>query len=240
MWSSSATPTTISSFPRRPWRPIHQALRPGGQLILIDYCRIEGKTPDWLLKHIRAGQEVFTKEIEAAGFKVVDRADFLKENYFVRFEKVELPRNAWLDEWQKKNPTWRAMHLIGPRPDRLGLTEQFVTDLLRPMGFNVLILEVDYGFEFKSRPELQCHGVTKEQARRLAEVCRQNGIRLIPLFNCLGHQSWAEHPAALLKKPPRVRRDAASPAEQQGDLLPRVLPVAPGPVPRSSFPFWMN
>jgi hypothetical protein len=32
---------------------------------------------------------VFTKEIEAAGFKIVEQAGFLKDNYFVRFEKVE-------------------------------------------------------------------------------------------------------------------------------------------------------
>ncbi|MGA2031127.1 MAG: methyltransferase domain-containing protein [Thermoguttaceae bacterium] len=75
-------------YPQKTMASIHRALRPGGQLVLVDYCRIEGKTPDWLLKHLRAGQEVFTKEIEAAGFKVVDQADFLKENYFVRFEKV--------------------------------------------------------------------------------------------------------------------------------------------------------
>ena len=71
---------------------LRQALRPGGQLVLVDFCRIEGQAPDWLRKHLRAGQEVFTKEIETAGFKVVERAGFLKENYFVRFEKAEAPR----------------------------------------------------------------------------------------------------------------------------------------------------
>ncbi len=80
-------------YPQKTMASIHRALRPGGQLILVDYSRIEGKTPDWLLKHLRAGQEVFTKEIEAAGFKAVDRADFLKENYFVRFEKVVQSRS---------------------------------------------------------------------------------------------------------------------------------------------------
>ena len=78
-------------YPRKTMASIHRALRPGGQLILVDYCRIEGKTPDWLLQHIRAGQEVFTKEIKAAGFKVVDQAAFLKDNYLVRFEKIEPP-----------------------------------------------------------------------------------------------------------------------------------------------------
>ena len=53
-------------------------------------------------------------------------------------------------------------------PARAAMTEKFITEVLRPMGFNVLILEVDYGFEFKSRPELQCHGISKEQARKLS------------------------------------------------------------------------
>ena len=81
-------------YPQKTMASIHRALRSGGQLILVDYCRIEGKSPEWLLKHLRAGQEVFTKEIEAAGFKVVDRADFLKENYLVRFEKLEPPHHT--------------------------------------------------------------------------------------------------------------------------------------------------
>jgi ubiquinone/menaquinone biosynthesis C-methylase UbiE len=76
-------------YPQKTMASIHRALRPGGQLVLVEYRRIEGKTPDWLMKHIRAGQEVFTKEIEAAGFRIVPQADFLKDNYFVRFEKVE-------------------------------------------------------------------------------------------------------------------------------------------------------
>ena len=81
-------------YPQKTTASLHRALRPAGQLILVDYCRIEGKTPDWLLKHLRAGQEVFTEEIEAAGFKVVDQAGFLKENYLVRFERVEPPCSA--------------------------------------------------------------------------------------------------------------------------------------------------
>jgi hypothetical protein len=122
----------------------------------------------------------------------------------------------WLEDWQKKNPTWRALHLIGPQPERMKLTEQFVKETLAPLGINVLILEVDYGFEFKSRPELQCHGITKEQARSLGEVCRQNGIRLIPLFNCLGHQSWASNTAALLKKHPEFDETPHVGADNKG------------------------
>jgi precorrin-6B methylase 2 len=76
-------------FPSRTLASIHRALRPGGRLILIDFRRVEGQSTEWVLNHVRAGQEVFTKEIVAAGFRVVDEPAFLKENYCVRFERVE-------------------------------------------------------------------------------------------------------------------------------------------------------
>ncbi len=42
------------------------------------------------MKHVRAGQEVFEKEILTCGFKKVqDHTGLLKENYFVEFERVE-------------------------------------------------------------------------------------------------------------------------------------------------------
>jgi FkbM family methyltransferase len=74
-------------FPQRTLQSIHDALRPGGQLILIDFQRIEGKSSEWILGHVRAGQEVFAKEVTTAGFKKVGEEKLLKENYFLRFEK---------------------------------------------------------------------------------------------------------------------------------------------------------
>lgn len=76
-------------FPFRTLASIHQALRPGGQLIVIDFHRIPGKSRDWTLKHVRAGQEVVVKEIVSAGFKLTrEETDLgLKENYFLRFVK---------------------------------------------------------------------------------------------------------------------------------------------------------
>jgi predicted methyltransferase len=76
-------------FPQRTLQSIHDALRPGGTLILIDFQRIEGKSSEFILGHVRAGQEVFVREVTAAGFKAVSEEKLLKENYFVRFEKVE-------------------------------------------------------------------------------------------------------------------------------------------------------
>jgi predicted methyltransferase len=77
-------------FPSRTLASIHKALKPGGQLVVIDFRRIPGKSREWTLNHVRAGQEVVEKEITEAGFKKTGEVkDLLEENYFVRFDKVE-------------------------------------------------------------------------------------------------------------------------------------------------------
>jgi hypothetical protein len=54
-----------------------------------EQCRVEGESPDWTMKHVRAGQEVFEAEILSCGFKKVrEHSDLLKENYFIEFERV--------------------------------------------------------------------------------------------------------------------------------------------------------
>ena len=57
-----------------------------GALVVIDFERIEGK---WTMGHVRAGKEVFRKEIEDAGLTFVEevKLEGLKENYFLRFRK---------------------------------------------------------------------------------------------------------------------------------------------------------
>ena len=57
-------------------------------MVLVDFQRVEGTSTDWVLNHVRAGQEVFEAEIVQAGFKKVrEEPDILKENYLVVFEK---------------------------------------------------------------------------------------------------------------------------------------------------------
>jgi SAM-dependent methyltransferase len=78
-------------YPRSMNASMLQALRPGGTLLLIDFKRIEGKSPAWIFEHVRAGQEVFTAELQAAGFEKVGETPLLEENYVVRFRKPARP-----------------------------------------------------------------------------------------------------------------------------------------------------
>jgi hypothetical protein len=40
------------------------------------------------MQHVRAGEAEVTKEIKAAGFELIGREGFLRENYFLRFRKA--------------------------------------------------------------------------------------------------------------------------------------------------------
>jgi ubiquinone/menaquinone biosynthesis C-methylase UbiE len=66
---------------------IRRALRPGGTLVIVDFERIPGASPDWILKHVRAGKEAFRREIEAAGFRFAGEVKLMRENYFLRFTR---------------------------------------------------------------------------------------------------------------------------------------------------------
>jgi ubiquinone/menaquinone biosynthesis C-methylase UbiE/intracellular sulfur oxidation DsrE/DsrF family protein len=79
-------------FPHSTLASIRDGLRPGGRLVVIDFHRIPGKSRQWTLDHVRAGQAVFESEIVQAGFvKTRQATGFLEENYLVEFTKSDSP-----------------------------------------------------------------------------------------------------------------------------------------------------
>ncbi len=100
------------------------------------------------------------------------------------------------------NTLWRGVHLW---LDREASARELIQTLpaLAAAGVNVLVLEVNYSFEFQTHPELrQQHFITRATAHELAIASRKCGIRLIPEFNCLGHQSFNRRAEPLLKLHP--------------------------------------
>lgn len=79
-------------YPENTMATIHWGLKPGGTLVLIDFKRIKGESSDWIMNHVRADKGTFVKEIEAAGFEKLEEADFLAENYLVKFKKKQIDR----------------------------------------------------------------------------------------------------------------------------------------------------
>jgi ubiquinone/menaquinone biosynthesis C-methylase UbiE/rhodanese-related sulfurtransferase len=76
-------------FPYKTMRSIQRALKPDGQVVLVDFDRVEGKSSEWILNHLRAGKATFVKEIELAGFEVTEERDFLATSYWIRFKKSD-------------------------------------------------------------------------------------------------------------------------------------------------------
>lgn len=75
-------------FPYRMLTSIHTALRPKGRMVIVDFRKIPGESSDWVMSHVRAGQETVEAEIVEAGFvKVSEPAGLLKENYLVVYAK---------------------------------------------------------------------------------------------------------------------------------------------------------
>ena len=103
----------------------------------------------------------------------------------------------------KQSQPWRGVHILMTTQDK---TEQLTEAIggLADLGINVIIAEINYGYEYQSHPQLQADNPSKkEQIKKLVVECRAHHIRLIPQFQCLGHQSWSKYTAPLLAKYPQ-------------------------------------
>lgn len=102
--------------------------------------------------------------------------------------------------------TMVGIHLLSWTSDSLLVELGRTIPTLKEQGINTIFLEVDYNFEFESHPELRSTStrITREGARAFAAICREHGIRLIPQFQSLGHQSWAAYTFPLLTKYPEL------------------------------------
>lgn len=75
---------------------------------------------------------------------------------------------------------------------------------LAPAGVNTLVLRIDFGYEFTSRPELRGNNPLSEaDVKSIVNMCKKHNIRLIPQINLLGHQSWASTLGKLLEVYPQ-------------------------------------
>lgn len=94
----------------------------------------------------------------------------------------------------------RGLCIAAPSPERLDDFLEFISEELAPRNVNTLILRVDYGYRYKSHPELiDGNGLSEKEVKKLVKACRTHSIDLVPQINLLGHQSWANRTGALLR-----------------------------------------
>ena len=97
---------------------------------------------------------------------------------------------------------WRGVHLWLDKDES---ARELITTLpaLAKAGANTVVIEVNYSYEFTAHPELRNRTFIRQTtARALADAAERNNIRLIPEFNCLGHQSFGKRIEPLLKVHP--------------------------------------
>jgi len=89
---------------------------------------------------------------------------------------------------------------------------------LAEWGINTIILEVNYGFQYESHPELRQGNeqISVSGARSFTAACSEHGITVIPQFQCLGHQSWAKTTFPLLTKYPQFDLTPGAFPENEG------------------------
>lgn len=111
----------------------------------------------------------------------------------------------------------KAFHLRFGSHELLENFLSFIEKVLAPKGINHLIVECNTSFVFKSHPEVTGGTLTREDAQEIKDVCKKHDIRVIPLFQCLGHQGWGGARNTLLKaypefdETPHVPEDAKWP-----------------------------
>ena len=123
---------------------------------------------------------------------------------------------------------WRGVHLWVDRESR---AQELIRTLpaLAAAGVNTVVLEVNYSFEFQSHPELrQQHFIHQKTAHALAAAARRSGIRLIPEFNCLAHQSFGGRLEPLLKVHPEFSESASLSLTDTNIYCREWCPQAPG------------
>ena len=97
----------------------------------------------------------------------------------------------------------RGIHVLDAGPWALPGIKRLIHEVLAKEKCNLLVYEIDYNFRFVSHPELGGNDAwTVSQVGEMVAACAEEGIRVIPEINCLGHQSWQEPPGALLRAHP--------------------------------------
>jgi hypothetical protein len=97
----------------------------------------------------------------------------------------------------------RGLSIAAPSAKGLDVFLKFIDEELAPAHFNLLILRVDWNYAYESHPELRdANPLSKNDVKRIVNVCKKHGIKIAPQINLLGHQSWAKSTGNLLRTYP--------------------------------------
>ena len=112
---------------------------------------------------------------------------------------------------------WRGVQVgIGSR-EELPQLDELISRYMPELHLNQLVLEVDYHFQYKSHKKMDDpDGLSVADCEQLRTLAAANYIRIIPMIDCLGHQSWAAHTNRLLREYPQFDETPDVPADNSG------------------------
>jgi hypothetical protein len=122
----------------------------------------------------------------------------------------------------------RGLHMGAPKPDEVPLMVRFIQDALPKEGVNTLILEINYQYRYQRRPEVaDSAALSRDDVKQIAAAAKKAGVRLIPMINCLGHQSWAKTTFGLLRSHPEFDETPGKYPNNEGIYCRSYCPLHP-------------
>jgi len=122
---------------------------------------------------------------------------------------------------------WNGIH-IGINSKSIDHLIDAVNNVIPKLGINLLIVEINYNYEYKSYPQLRGeNSLSKSQLRKFIDACKNNDIRIIPQFQSLGHQSWSKKTHPLLKNFPEFDETPLIPLDNPGIYCRNWCPLNP-------------
>lgn len=118
-------------------------------------------------------------------------------------------RLAEVDTYPSKE--WRGYHMGLPKPENLEFTRRFFRDILLPLGYNTIFVQIIGSMEFERHPEITeawrrelalnpkfphyymgCEGetISKKEVAALMDYAHELGFEIIPEVQSLGHVQW--------------------------------------------------
>lgn len=88
--------------------------------------------------------------------------------------------------------SWKTKGIVltAPLSEEIDDVIKFIDEYLAPRGFNMIVMQVRYRYQFKHHPEVWGYDpLSFDDVKRLLAVCRKNNIKLVPKMNLIGHQS---------------------------------------------------
>lgn len=84
----------------------------------------------------------------------------------------------------------KGIVLTAPLTEEVDDVVKFIDEYLAPRGFNMIVMQIRYRYQFRRHPE--CCGydpLSEKDVKKIVAVCRKHNIKLVPKMNLCDHQS---------------------------------------------------